>query len=241
MHLAGRAVDHLDRLSGIIDEKPFAGGMGLPHSRRQAALPLPIELAEPRVAVALRLALAVLLPEQHEGDAGPPQLAIHRRPIRRALAAHAGRRSCLDEEQRVQHRIGQRCRQRPAQARGRGTGRIIAHRTARQPGAAGDRAVARAPLLLQAKDLSDTTHRHSLGWHRPLPGDEEWSLCGNQNESARQPRGGRLQIGIGGRLRLEQVAGFKSESATDFVSEWAADLRRNQQVLRAARSVAEEL
>src|SRR5262249_2898925 len=44
------------------------------------------------------------------------------------------------------------------------------------------------------------------------------------------PRGGRLQFGIGGRLRLEQVAGFKSELAADFISEWVADLRRNQQV-----------
>ena len=42
------------------------------------------------------------------------------------------------------------------------------------------------------------------------------------------PRGGRLQIGIGGRLGSEQVAGFKSESVADFVSEWVADLRRNQ-------------
>jgi len=49
----------------------------------------------------------------------------------------------------------------------------------------------------------------------------------NQRSSARHPQGGRLQIGIGGRLPSEQVAGFKSESAADFRSEWVADLRRN--------------
>ena len=42
-----------------------------------------------------------------------------------------------------------------------------------------------------------------------------------QRSSARHPGGGRLQIGIGGRLGSEQVADFKSESV--------ADLRRNPQ------------
>ncbi|MDP2375109.1 hypothetical protein, partial [Reyranella sp.] len=44
------------------------------------------------------------------------------------------------------------------------------------------------------------------------------------------PQGGRLQIGIGGRLPSEQLAGFKSESPADFKSEWVADLLRNPQV-----------
>ena len=44
----------------------------------------------------------------------------------------------------------------------------------------------------------------------------------NQRSSARHPGGGRLQIGIGGRLGSEQVADFKSESV--------ADLRRNPHV-----------
>jgi hypothetical protein len=51
----------------------------------------------------------------------------------------------------------------------------------------------------------------------------------HQRLSARRLHSGRLQIGIGGRDRLEQVADFKSESAADFISESVADLRRNQQ------------
>ncbi|MGE3482868.1 MAG: hypothetical protein AB7K73_15935, partial [Gammaproteobacteria bacterium] len=42
--------------------------------------------------------------------------------------------------------------------------------------------------------------------------------------------GGRLQIGTGGRLRSEEVPGFKTETPADFISEPAADLRRNQQL-----------
>src|SRR5260221_5320128 len=49
----------------------------------------------------------------------------------------------------------------------------------------------------------------------------------NQRSSARHPRGGRLQIGIGGRLGSEQVADFKSESVAGFKSEWVADFPRN--------------
>jgi len=51
----------------------------------------------------------------------------------------------------------------------------------------------------------------------------------NQRSSARHPQGGRLQIGIGGRLGSKQVAGFKSESVADFKSECLADFRRNPQ------------
>jgi hypothetical protein len=47
--------------------------------------------------------------------------------------------------------------------------------------------------------------------------------------SARHLHSGRFQIGIGGRDRLEQMAGFKSELAADIISETVADLRRNQQ------------
>ena len=42
------------------------------------------------------------------------------------------------------------------------------------------------------------------------------------------PGSGRLQIGIGGRIRSKQVAGFKSELPADFIPEWVADLHRNQ-------------
>jgi len=51
----------------------------------------------------------------------------------------------------------------------------------------------------------------------------------NQRSSVRHPGGGRLQIGIGGRLGSEQVAGFKSESVADFIPESVAGFLRNPQ------------
>src|SRR5215831_21244758 len=55
------------------------------------------------------------------------------------------------------------------------------------------------------------------------------SLCGSTSDRAPPPPrgGGRLQIGIGGRLGSERVADFKSESVAGFKSEWVADFRRN--------------
>ena len=59
----------------------------------------------------------------------------------------------------------------------------------------------------------------------------------NQRSSARHPQGGRLQIGIGGRIAPERVAGFASESVADFKSESVADFLRNPQALAAERVV----
>jgi len=56
----------------------------------------------------------------------------------------------------------------------------------------------------------------------------------NQRSSVRHPGGGRLQIGIGGRLGSEQVAGFKSESVADFIPESVAGFLRNPHAMRFA-------
>ena len=183
--LAGGGVDQLDGLPGIVDEQPLAGRMHLAHRRRQPALPPAAQLAEPRIAVAVGLARPVLLPQQHQGDARPAQLAMQRRPVRLGLAPGAGRDAGADEQQRLERGIAQRRRQRPDQAGRRRVPHVVAHRAARHHRAARDRPVAGAAAMLLAKDLSDTTHRRSLGWHR-LP---SWLRREPMRESARDPGG----------------------------------------------------
>src|SRR5262249_45134187 len=96
--------------------------------------------------------------------------------------------------------------------------------------AARDRPVAQ-PLGLEPQYLPDTTHRHSLGWHRaPLPPwQARGSLCGSTSDRAPPPTGvadlgrnrwptwvgtgGRLQIGISGRLQIGMGGRLPSESA----------------------------
>jgi len=62
--LAGAAVRHLHRLPGIVHQQPLAGRVGLPHGRRQAALPAAAKLAPAAVAVAAGVDGPVFLPKQ---------------------------------------------------------------------------------------------------------------------------------------------------------------------------------
>ena len=68
-HLTRGAVDHLRRLPGIFDEQPLPGRVGLPHGWRQAAAPVACQIAEPAVAIAIRLPSPILLPQQQDGHA----------------------------------------------------------------------------------------------------------------------------------------------------------------------------
>ena len=53
---------------GVIDEHLLAGAVLLPQHQVEFLQPPPVEIAEAAVAVAVRVGLAVLLPEQLQGD-----------------------------------------------------------------------------------------------------------------------------------------------------------------------------
>ena len=220
--LAGAGVDQIDGLAGVIDEHALAGGMGLAHRRRQPALPGAVQLAPAAVAIAVRLALPVLLPQQHQRDAGPAQLVMDVGPIGLGLAPLALLAAVAGIQHRLQHPVGQRRRQRPAQARRRGPLQGQRDGAARQAQRAGDLPVAGAAFVLQAQDLAYASHRHSLGWHRSPARHCLTSRAPStaQRSSACHPsRGGRLQIGM---------AEIKSESVADFIPELVADFARNE-------------
>ena len=54
-HHTGLGIDDPDLLARVIDEYLVASGVVLAHHRRQAPLELPEQVAEPRVAVAIRM------------------------------------------------------------------------------------------------------------------------------------------------------------------------------------------
>ena len=60
--LSGKAVDHLHRGAGVIDEHLLAGDVGLTHGRVEPATPIPVEIAEPAVAVTHGMNGAVFFP-----------------------------------------------------------------------------------------------------------------------------------------------------------------------------------
>ena len=95
MHLARRRVGHPDRVAGPVDEQSLARQMRLPHRRRDRLLPDLVQLAEPRVAVAVRVLGQILLPQQRQGHAAPLQLDLDRWPVdgrTGALAVADGRK-----------------------------------------------------------------------------------------------------------------------------------------------------
>ncbi len=131
---------HLPMDSG--DDRFSTTGMG-PYS---ALIPGP---ASPLID-----SLPVLLPQQHQGDAGTAQLMTDMGPIRLGLAPRAALAAGAGIAHRLQNSVAQRCRQRPAQLRRRQAIEGYSHRAARNPQRSGDRPVRRTALVLEARDLS---------------------------------------------------------------------------------------
>jgi hypothetical protein len=81
--------------------------VGLAHRDRELACPDPIELAEARIAVALRIAHDVLVPEDRQRDVLALELAMDARPIGLDLTPVALLGAGIGEQPRLEHGIGQ--------------------------------------------------------------------------------------------------------------------------------------
>ena len=78
--LAGRRVDHRQRLPGEVDEQLVAGDVGLAHRQRHPPR-RPAKVAEAAVAVALGVLGPVLLPQQQQRHPGAAQFGVDARPV----------------------------------------------------------------------------------------------------------------------------------------------------------------
>ena len=162
--LAGGAVNHLRRLPGVIDEQALPGWMGLAHRRRKSAAPAPCQVAEPAVAVAIRLLGAILLPQQQKGHAGAAQLGVDAGPLRlrpQRLHRCEGRR----EELALQRHVIQRRRHRPRDADHGGPAQILGHRVAADADHGGYLVATMAADVFEAEHFSNLSHWQSLAWH----------------------------------------------------------------------------
>jgi hypothetical protein len=68
-------------VAGIIDKEFLAGEINPAQGRLEATSPFVVALTEPRIAEAVGVGVAVLLPQQHQRDVPAPQLAMNERPI----------------------------------------------------------------------------------------------------------------------------------------------------------------
>ncbi len=149
-HFAGEPIGHLHGVARIVDEQLLAGDMDLAQGRLEAASPFLVAFAEPRIAEAVGVCAAILLPQQHQRDVRASQLAMYERPIRlRTLVAGqiGGRRiqAVLELDIVIQLRW-----QRPGQAGAAGSVEVLADRALGQPQAAGNGALRHADAVVKA-------------------------------------------------------------------------------------------
>jgi hypothetical protein len=163
-HLACRAVNHLDRLPGIIDKQSLPGRVVLAHRWRQAAAPGGVKVAEAAVAVAIRLPGPILFPHQQQGYAGSSQLGMQTRPVRLwpgRLCTTKRRR----EQLALQRHVVQFRRHWPRDADNASTPQILGNRITADAQHDRDLVAAVAADMFEAKNFSNLTHWQSLAWH----------------------------------------------------------------------------
>ena len=220
--LAGGGVDHRHCLPGIVDEQPLASRMSLAHRRRQPPPPFRVKVAEPAVAISVRLLCPVLLPQQEQGDARTAQLGMDAYP-RRLWPHHLGGREGRGEQLALERRIVEFGRHRPGDADHGGAAQILGNRVPADPDHRSNLVTAPAADMLEAKNFSDLTHRQSLGWHGALPLSlgREPAVGGRlpANRSA-YPGSGVAGLPRNGWLVSVGITGW-------LASEWPAAFRRN--------------
>jgi hypothetical protein len=105
---AGQPIDDdRDPVAGVIDEKPLAGRVRLPHRHRQTPFPFLIQLAKPGVPITARIGGDIFLPKDRQGDVLAPHLAMQDGPIWLRMTPMAGLDAGIGEKQLLQHGVGQ--------------------------------------------------------------------------------------------------------------------------------------
>ncbi len=229
-YLAGDPIDDADLLARVVDEHLVAGHVVLAHHRGQPPLELPIKIAKARVAIAIRIGLAVLLPQHHQVDARPLELARQCRPVRLAVPAPAGLDAAAGKQPLLDNLVGPLDRQRPADPGRLRPPKIVLDRAACHPERAPDLPGAHA-IVVQPQHLPQLPHGQlSFGRHQVLLPDDRGGLM-PESLTRRKNAANRYQ-----------VAGFKSERWPDssrnagrlqigtpagFASEYPAGINRN--------------
>src|SRR5271155_94400 len=209
MDLACRWINNRDPLARVVHERLFAGDMMLAHHRAQPSLEPAKQIAEPAVAVTLLVDLPIFLPKDHHRHAGPLQLARQGRPIRLDPTPLAGLPSGSPEQPQPQGVAGQLARPGPRHSRRCRPFQIVLDRRPRHAQTSPDLARAR-PAMVKSQQMSQLSHaQFPLRRHPHLLVDHRRagsaSVADSRGADAKRltGSGGRLQIGIGGRIASE--------------------------------------
>src|SRR5213593_2446574 len=195
--------------------------MGLAHRDRELGFPASVQFAETGVAIAVRIALDVLIPEDRQRDVLALQLPMSARPVGLDLPPVTLLRPGIGEQPGFERGIGQLLGQRPAQAGSLEATDRRPHRRRGHSDPTSDLTGRYATNELQPKNFAHLAHGRSLCWHpvppldsqrsgpesasrgTPPPGEviPEWWATSSRN-------GGRDHLGIGGRHHPGMRGGF---------------------------------
>src|SRR5262249_29490517 len=142
--------------------------MGLAHRDRELGLPDSVQLAEAGIAVALRMALDVLVPEDRQRNVLALELAMDRRPIGLELPTMTALRAGVGEQPGLEGGIGNLRGQRPPQPGTREAFERCPDCRPAHSNPAGDLTGRYATNELQAQNFAHLAHGRSLCWH-PAP------------------------------------------------------------------------
>ena len=169
-HFAGQPVDdHRYGVAGVIDEQFVAAHVGLAHRNRELALPASVQLAEARVAVALRIALNVFVPEDRQRDVLALELAMDACPVRLDLTTVTLLRAGIGKQLGLEHGIGHFLGQRPAQAGSLEASDRRPNCRCSHSNSTGNLTDRYATNELQPKNFAHLAHDRSLCWHPVSP------------------------------------------------------------------------
>ncbi len=155
--LAGAPVDQVRLLARVVDKRLLAGPVPLAHRRIELLGPAPVDLAELAVAIARRVGLQVLDPQQVQGHALALELTMDVRRV--GLRPRTGRRARAAQNLRLQRRLVQCLGQWPAQAGFPRPLQVQRHRAQTHRARPGNRPVRQPHLPLQPQNLSNLPHR----------------------------------------------------------------------------------
>ena len=160
--------DHRHGVAGVVHEHLVAAQVGLAHGHRQARLPATVELAEADVAIAVRLGVDVLVPQDLQGDVLALQLPVQDRPIRLGHTAMALLLAARAVQTRLQIGVRQPRRQGPAQARALEPLRHLAQGRTGDPGPFGHLLDRQHRVQTQSQNLAHPAHGNPLRRDRSL-------------------------------------------------------------------------
>ncbi len=178
--------------------------MGLAHRDRELGFPASVQFAETGVAIAVRIALDVLIPEDRQRDVLALQLPMSARPVGLDLPPVTLLRPGIGEQPGFERGIGQLLGQRPAQAGSLEATDRRPHRRRGHSDPTSDLTGRYATNELQPKNFAHLAHGRSLCWHPVPPLDSQRS--GPESASRGTPPPGRGHPGMVGDIISERWA-----------------------------------